>query len=510
MSKLNIIDHTISYFSPVAGLKRAQARNVQAQLNTISTAYDGAAHSKKTLWNWLTGSGDSDSDDLPSLPKLRDRSIDLYQNAPLAKGAINSKRYNIIGSGLRYQSSINEKILGISGEAARDLEKKMEFEFNLWGDSIFSDYEDKSNFREQTVKVFMGAEIFGDIFVLTPKIKRETTPYTLSIKLVEANACTNPTGANSRTLSGVENTERGSPKNYYFKKSSAKYSSDTVKIPAFSPLGRRNVIHYFESTRPNQRRGIPSLSASITLLKTIKEYTDYEATAALISSAFTVFIEKEAGQTVGGTGTNPLLQAQEDAAPLDMEGMQLEPGMIAELPPGTKISTANPGRPNTAFDSFVQAMFTQLAVANDIPKSILIKEFSASYSAIRGELGEFWKYIHAKRIHIVDGFCDPILELLIDEAVSLGRLNLPGYTDDIAKKKAYLGAVWKGPTRAQINPLAEVRAANEACNGALSNRDLESYKLNESDFDTNVAKGKRENELMLDAGFIKKEEEDVI
>jgi capsid protein len=47
------------------------------------------------------------------------------------------------------------------------------------------------------------------------------------------------------------------------------------------------------------------------------------------------------------------------------------------------MSFEDPKRPNTALDGFVQAVFQQIGIALGLPFEILVKHFTASYSAAR-------------------------------------------------------------------------------------------------------------------------------
>jgi len=58
---------------------------------------------------------------------------------------------------------------------------------------------------------------------------------------------------------------------------------------------------------------------------------------------------------------------------------------------------------------------------------VLIKHFTASYSAARASLLEAWKFYLNRRHWFAAGFCQPIFEAWFAEAVSLGRIPAPGF-----------------------------------------------------------------------------------
>ncbi|MFP3340445.1 hypothetical protein R0J91_20865, partial [Micrococcus sp. SIMBA_131] len=77
----------ISFFSPDAGLKRSLARQ---KIDVLNYGYGnhGANTRKKSMLGWLTDSKSVLEDIEHNVPKLRERSRDLFMGAPLAAGAL--------------------------------------------------------------------------------------------------------------------------------------------------------------------------------------------------------------------------------------------------------------------------------------------------------------------------------------------------------------------------------------------------------------------------------------
>src|SRR3989339_1354236 len=131
---MNFVDKLIESVSPEAGLKRQYARK---KLEILNSGYSesGASKTKKSMFGWRTKSGSAEDDIVNNLDTLRQRSRSLYMGSPLACGAIKTMRTNIIGSGLKLKSKVDEEVLGWSSEKAREFERKAEKEFALWADS---------------------------------------------------------------------------------------------------------------------------------------------------------------------------------------------------------------------------------------------------------------------------------------------------------------------------------------------------------------------------------------
>ncbi|MEW6713114.1 MAG: phage portal protein, partial [Candidatus Riflebacteria bacterium] len=146
----NIIDKTVMFIAPQWGISRIKSRMKYESL--AMGGYIGADTSRRSMRSANTTIGSSDTDDLPSLEKLRAIARDMYRNAPIVHGAGDTIRFNVIGSGLTVQSDIDREFLGMDEEAARKWEQNAERLFRFWADSESSDAERTSNFYElQTI-----------------------------------------------------------------------------------------------------------------------------------------------------------------------------------------------------------------------------------------------------------------------------------------------------------------------------------------------------------------------
>ncbi len=90
----------------------------------------------------------------------------------------------------------------------------------------------------------------------------------------------------------------------------------------------------------------------------------------------------------------------------------------------------------------MQSVLREVGIAIGLPFEVLIKHFTASYSASRPALLGAWRFFRNRRQRVADGFCQPIYEAFMDEAVSSGRISAPGYFDEPPLRKAYLQAQW--------------------------------------------------------------------
>ncbi len=485
MVKPSILDRLIYFISPSAGVKRLQSK---LALSYYTNSYEGASTQKKSLKNWFGTLKSADRDDIPSLNILRSRSRDLYRNDPLVTGAIETNIDSVVGAGLRVQAQIDYEYLGLSEDEAIEWEKRAERLFGFWARSVNASADRQKNFYELQQVALASALLSGDVFAILPGIKRNFWDFETAVSLIEADrVCNENNMPDSDDLAGGICINRwGEPIEYHVLKvhpGGYGFSQEWIKIPAWGKSGRRNVIHLFRQVRPGQRRGVPYLAPVIKHLKLLGDYTEAELTAALINGLFTVF-----------------LKSAESAFDEDNE-LKLGPGAIIGLAGDESIEVADPKRPNSAYDAFVRGIIEQIGVGLNIPYEILMKHFTSSYTAARASFLEAWRAFKTRRAWFVNGFCQPIYEMVITEAVLKGYLDAPGFLEDPLVRAAYLKSTWYGPTPGQINEKVETSAAAQRVQEGFSTREKEAAEMNGTDFFENVRKAKRENKALVASGL---------
>jgi len=482
--KENILDKAIKWINPEKGFKRMKARSHMA----LAGVYTGARKDKRQTKTWYASSGSADADTQNDLPNLRDRSRDLVRNTPLARGAINTVVTNAVGTGLKVQSRIQRDVLkGVLGNTEEQMdawERNAERIFKNWAASKDCDVSRNQNFVQMQALVFRSALESGDSFALRRFVNRGQKLGT-ALQIIEADRVVNNNfGSDTKTMvGGVEMDANGAPIAYYISK---RHPGDdiapnytTSRFKAFDKNGLRQVYHIYYKERPGLTRGVPYLASVIEQFKTLDKYTEAELMAALVSGLFTVFIKSESGQSL-----NPF-QPQSETTRAGDDDFALGNGAVVDLMPEESIETANPGRPNQAFDPFVMSILRQIGSALEIPFEILIKHFTASFSASQAAIVEAWKFFITRRQWLVDDFCNPVYEAVISEAVANGFLEAPGFFEDEDLRKAYLGAEWVGMPRTQIDQKKEIDAAEKRIALGVTTISEETASLTGKDWERN-------------------------
>lgn len=509
---MNVLDKVIGWFSPRAALDRERCRKRLELAQASGYGNYGASQTKKALKGWNADGGSAAEDIHENLTTLRLRSRDLYMGVPLATGALKSYRTNVVGGGLAPKPVIDGAALRMTEEQADALEKQISREFALWADSTSCDAERLSSFYELQQLAFLNWLMSGDVFALLQTKERAGSPYTTCIQLVEADRVCTPgdlygLDLDGKILGGVEVDDAGEVTAYHIRKRhplscrGVNGPDDWVRVEAYGKItGRRNVLHVMTRERIGARRGVPLLSPVIEALKQLGRYTDAELIAAVVNGYMAVFIE-----TTQESDEKPLGEVEdaqdEPVDKKDGDSIEWGPGSVIDLAPGEKANAVNPGRPNSNFDGFVCSIARQIGAALELPYELLMKQFTASYSASRAALLEAWKTFTQWREWMVEKFCQPIYEEWLTEAVARGRIHAPSYFTDPLVRKTYCSAQWYGPTQGQLDPVKEVNAAEKRVRSGFSTRAKEAMELTGTDFWDNIRTAKRENELMAEAGL---------
>jgi len=497
-------DKIVGYFNPVKARQRFKARAQMA----AAGMFVGASRTRRSTKMWAASSGSADYDILSDLTDLRERSRDLYYNNPWAHGAIETKVINVVGTGLKLQSRLDRDVLPLTEDLAGAWESQTEREWRLFWGRKDCHAARTQNGNALSRMVYRQARLNGDVFIQltrSPGINPAWFPYSLRLQVIEADRVCNKDYLrdNEHLAGGIEKTAAGAPKAYHILKQhpgSLDYKThEWMTIPAYgSRTGLPNIIHLASLDRPGQSRGIPDLAPVIEPLKQLGNYTEAELMAAVVSGLFTVFIESDTGDT--GLSLDEFYN--ETGAQSTDDDYKLGNGAIVELATGEKIHDSNPGRPNAVFDVFVQAILRQVGVALNLPYEILIKHFTASYSAARAALLEAFKYYYLERSWLSESFHQIVYEVWMYEAVSSGRIQAPGFFTDPILRQAYLGSEWIGPARGQIDELKEINAAQIRTEMGVSTLSEITAEMTGGDWETKHRQQVKENNMRKEDGLL--------
>ena len=481
----------------------AERQRYKVASSYYDSAYDGASYNKKSMRNWYSPRGDANTAFSESTQKtLIDRCRDAHRNYPLAKAIIDRIKFNSIGTGIRLQSRLDHERLGITKEQAHEYERIIENKFEIWSKQC--DIEGTLSFEEFQVLVQVSMLLSGDIFINTIYKKLYNGSLALQLQAIENDRVCNPYFVSDtiKIIRGIQINSYGRPTHYHVLQSHPESiilnpkQNKWTKVGIYGKYtGRKRIFHIFDkgsNGRPGLKRGIPYLSTILDSLRQLNKYTEAELTAAVISGFFSVFVKTE--------GTSSLPSTLEQTTTEEERGeISLSPGAIIDLLPSESIETTNPGRPNSKYEPFVNAITKDIGAAVGIPVEVLTQHFSSSYTAARGSILQAWKTFKFQRNIIIKSFCQPIYELFLDGIVADGQIELPKYAEN---KNLYTKAIWIGQSSGSIDPIKEVSAAEKRITIGVSTIQREAEEITNMDWMDIQRQRTIENSLRKEAGLI--------
>ena len=268
-------------------------------------------------------------------------------NAPIATGALKTKVTSIVGWGLDPQPRIDRKYLGLTDQQALEWQRQAKRFWWLWAWSPSCDWAGRCTFP---VHLYLGTRSrleSGDIAIVRQwRDPRPGELFGTRIQLIEADRLCNPNSLpdSDRLTAGIELDEAGTPLAYWF---ADRHPDDGLwrsrrptwtRVPAWGQVsGERRVLHLFRPDRPHATRGVPDFAAIIAPLRQLKNYTEAELMAAVVSSLFTVFIKHNrelAGEASYGLAEASGTPASSQPAARAAGEFQLGTGAIVDLEDG--------------------------------------------------------------------------------------------------------------------------------------------------------------------------------
>lgn len=499
------LDRAIGFVSPERGVRRLAARIQEANAHKLaaSLGYVAGRSDRKSLQEWHPVAAAPNEEFNYQSETIRGRSRDLTKNSPIASGASNTATTNVVGTGLRLHSRIDGDALGLSDEQVSEKQRELERLWRIVQNNL--DFEGDVRMAGLQAMAFRGVFESGDILVVRRRDMRPGDMIPLKVQLIEADRISNPNNESDtdRISGGVEADPRGVTRAYHVSdRHPGEFTMGTAQQRWFRIVkeGRNGVPLsrlLFDKRRPGQRRGVPALAPVIEPLKQISRLTDYELTASVVSSLFTVFVKSEQPQTGGGLPSAPEGTAEADKP--DKSGdMYLNPGAVIDLLPGEDIVTAAPNRPNNAFEPFFRAIVQQIGMSLEMPYEVLMHVYNSSYSASRAALLDAWRFFKGRRSWLARDFLQMVYEWVVVDAVVEGLIDLPGFLTDDMARHAWLGATWVGDAPGAINESDAAKAAVIRVDAGFTTRSEETAGMTGRDWDSEVQPQRASEKRALD------------
>lgn len=484
------------------------------QASASGYRYHGASQTLNSLIGWVTGGGSAEDDIDLQGSRLRIRARDLYTGGGLGRGAPATLVTNVVGWGIRPKPKIDAALLGMSDEAAEEWQATALREFNLWAKTQMCDASRQNTFWELQELAFRSMLMSGDVFALFGEKPNKRNPYSLVLRLIEADRVSTPesqgdseaqnTDGGGRIVDGVEIDKNGEVTRYHIATYHplADETPEQIKWEAIDAFGKDtgmpNVLHLMTIERPEQHRGIPFVSGMIEQVKQLDRYLNAELAASIVAAMLTVFITTNNTDDDGFDSVNDGISDDEKVTDDPMK-IELGNGNVYELPPGKHVEKTEVNRAPSAFDNYVSRVITMIGSSMEIPYEVLMHRYDSNYTASRSAILDFWKVVRRYRQQFIQQFNQPVYEAWLAEAVALGRIDAPGFFDDPMTREAWCGCQWIGTSQGHVQPVQEANAAKIRMDLGITTGEQEAMEYNGSNFNENLQQRGREEQARQNA-----------
>jgi phage portal protein, lambda family len=481
----------------------------------VGGGLDGAATLNRdtALWNAPTLTADVEVQ--RSKRTANARSLDQIKNNGYMAGGVETYKDSVIGAWFKLNLKPDFKFLGLDEVWAKEFKQFVETRWNLYAES-HAHYVDAARRMTATelIRVGLGSYIGqGDTLYSSEWLPKAGNPYRTAFKLVDVNRISNPNGTDNTSLlrDGIVINRHGAIQSIWLRTAYANspyrdLNNNTWReIPAEKPWGRKMMLYYADTRRPEQTRAISRLVIAMREMRMLEKYQDVVLQNAILNATYAAVIESElprdivyaqlgemgTSSTGSPLGAGPLIDYMKLflSAASDYQGggknLALDGVKMPHLLPGTKLNLQNAGDPGGVGTNFEASFLRHFSRAIGISHEEFSGDFaSTNYSGAKASMATTERTMRSvKRTFAESAASDMLSNWLEEELNSEGTnapmpRNAPSWYEGM-NKVAYTQAQWIGSSRGQLNELQETQAALLRMNAGISTREKEAARLGE-------------------------------
>lgn len=397
--------------------------------------------------------------------KIVDRANDIAANNAHGASLIDSIALNTVGTGIWPQAKPNFKRLGITEDQAQEVAEAMEWEFEQFAATADATAPTAAtatcNFYGLQFQNLYSLLVNGEFLNLPLMLNDAGRRYSLALQSIDPVRLRTPLSlvGTPSVRDGIRMGANAAPAGYFIadpEDGRFTYQLDIRSFREIVPAAghRPNIFHRFVKKQPEQVRGVSILAPAMKFFRDMADYMDFELVGAIVASSFPVWIEKTSPfdpTAVGEAGTagDPNYYSS------------VNPGSIHYGNPGEKPNILSGNRPDQSFAVFLETILRAVGAAAGMPYEVVSKDFSrTNYSSARAALEEAWRVFGQYQDWLISYFCQPIYNMVFEEAFLRGYIKLPKGAPDFYQARAeWTAASWIVPERTQLDPVKEMSAA---------------------------------------------------
>jgi len=391
----------------------------------VAAKYDAAQTTSQNRNHWsLADALSAGSANSPSVRKvLRERARYEVANNGYLKGMTRTLANDVVGIGPTLQVRTQRQRLNALLEAR----------WKAWAEAV------SLATKLRTMRV--AKMVDGEAFALLTSNRRLTTPVKLDLRLLEADQFESPFPMSSTELAnGIRFDDAGNPVSYFVLRAHPGDAYAQFSMLAHDEVDAEFVLHYFEPARPGEIRGIPEITATLSLGADGRRYRNAVVAAAETAANMAMVVHTDAAA------------GEEQPTPYDT--ISFVRNQAAVLPEGWKLGQAKPEQPVTTHSEFVRSILIETARPLCMPYNVAAGDSSAyNYASGRLDHQAYFKAIEVEQDLLRTTVLERVFAAWVREAALVG--------DDLGELLRGVSDIehqWLWPGSEHVDPAKEANA----------------------------------------------------
>lgn len=427
----------MSWYSKIAGLFSRK----KAEQTVRSWGYDAGSWDRINQ-GWRVPLESAETTARYNRDTIRARARDLERNSDISNSIINAYKRNVVGDGFKLQARTPKAGFNAEVEAL----------WNKWTKARNCDVTGQQSFNQMLRMAIARKKIDGGIIFKKCFTAGGIVPFKLQLLEVDEldGSHYTPHDPLNKVVDGVEYNEYNRPIGYWIRQ----YSLDGYQELEPVYVEAKDIIFYWQKTRPSQVREISDMAPTITRIRDVNEFINAISVKERIAACLSAFITKSTPVVSGmgrGIGGAPAVQNK------SYDGKRISPGMIMELNVGEDVKSVSPSGSGNESSAYLKTQHSIMAAGQGISYEALTRDMSqTNYSSARqGLIEDELKF--AEEIELLqENVMDEIYETFVQSAILSGALKSPA--SFWTKLDDWLKHDWVASPKKWIDPQKEASA----------------------------------------------------
>jgi capsid protein len=468
-----------------------------------------------------------------------------FHESTAARALVKREVDIVVDCGLKFRSTPNTKILGISKQRAQDWADEFNERFDLYMSSKDATTDNTQTGYQLQRQLFLCLYRDGEYFTRFNRLKNRTDALSIlsfqniDTEMIGGDALVSTAGYNDANFDGIERDRYGRERAFIVvQKIKTKREVSPASFPfipseiamqylgsGYEPVriaakknGVTQMVHGMIAEYPGQTRGISHIGCSLQEFHQFTSFSIAHIEKAIQQSSMFIATESEGDEDavnpfeqrllndsagiadVTGALTAAPTEAEIEAADADLtyrlmdEAVIDQPGRIGVfgLPPKQKIKPIQNTAPVTEYPAFVDSFFSYLAAASGQSIETVLMKFGQNYSASRATLILVWRIARIFQNELISDALDPMKQAFAEVEIASGRIQAPGWGNPVMRA-AWLDGRWIGAPMPEINPYDQAKA--NALNASMGATDLDRIALENNGSDGKANREKLQQQV---------------